>query len=375
MSHWTFIGTLLAALMVLAGPSWGAVTPPDRTGDAASTRAAPSQTPSSADWDKRAYSACVPAAMQQGASADGAARYCSCALQKLDVVPLPQRDALGPTSPELRSAENACRSLATAGQTPIDAAQWDRDMYSSCIPAAMRTGAAADAAERYCKCAEQQLDALTPQQKQALDAASPELMAAAERCRPEAEAPSVGFVLPRSASVGDEANSSSVGALNAQWEKATTSSCISGAARTGASADSAVRYCSCVVQQLDTLTLRQKQALGASSPELTAAVNLCRPQVGLGGYSSVAGLSARWNQATYGGCITTAKQTGASEEGAARYCGCLISEWDALTLKEKEALSTTSPEFSRAVYECRPLGGPRANNSDAPGSGAAVAPN
>ena len=65
---------------------------------------------------------------------------------------------------------------------------------------------------------------------------------------------------------------------NAEWDRGTYGSCVPSAMQNGASQGGAQRYCACVVQQLDQLSLQQKEALNAQSPELGQAASVCRPQ-------------------------------------------------------------------------------------------------
>ena len=63
-------------------------------------------------WDQATYSSCVPSAMQNGASPQGAQRYCACVVQALDQLGPQRKEALTAQSPELMQAANYCRPQA-----------------------------------------------------------------------------------------------------------------------------------------------------------------------------------------------------------------------------------------------------------------------
>jgi hypothetical protein len=69
----------------------------------------------------------------------------------------------------------------------------------------------------------------------------------------------------------DQFNSS----FNASFDKRTHDTCLPSAEAHGATAAVAETYCTCVVGQLDKLTVAQKMALNGSSPELQQAASAC----------------------------------------------------------------------------------------------------
>jgi len=66
--------------------------------------------------------------------------------------------------------------------------------------------------------------------------------------------------------------------FNASFDKNTHDSCVPSAEQHGLAAAAAETYCSCVVAQLDKLTVQQKMALNTSSPELQQAAATCNAQ-------------------------------------------------------------------------------------------------
>jgi len=64
--------------------------------------------------------------------------------------------------------------------------------------------------------------------------------------------------------------------FNSEFDKSAHDSCISSATAHGASPGRAERYCTCMVGQLDNLTVRQKMELRPSSPEVSQAFSACR---------------------------------------------------------------------------------------------------
>lgn len=64
--------------------------------------------------------------------------------------------------------------------------------------------------------------------------------------------------------------------FNAAFDKSTHDSCVRSATAHGAAPDAAERYCTCIVGQLDNLTVQQKRGLSRSSPELSLAASACR---------------------------------------------------------------------------------------------------
>jgi hypothetical protein len=65
-------------------------------------------------------------------------------------------------------------------------------------------------------------------------------------------------------------------AFNAGLDRSLHDSCVSAATEHGAPADAAERYCTCVVRELDKLSVAQRKALTPSSPKVTAAARLCQ---------------------------------------------------------------------------------------------------
>jgi hypothetical protein len=63
-------------------------------------------------WDQATYSSCVPSAEQNGASPQGAQRYCACVVSALDTLGPQRKEALTAQSPELMQAANYCRPQA-----------------------------------------------------------------------------------------------------------------------------------------------------------------------------------------------------------------------------------------------------------------------
>jgi hypothetical protein len=63
-------------------------------------------------------------------------------------------------------------------------ASFDKKTHDSCLPAAMKNGLSADAAEKYCTCAVAKLDKLSLQDKMSLQSHPERLQAAADACRP-----------------------------------------------------------------------------------------------------------------------------------------------------------------------------------------------
>jgi hypothetical protein len=66
--------------------------------------------------------------------------------------------------------------------------------------------------------------------------------------------------------------------FNDTFAKTTHDSCLRSAQSHGASADSAERYCSCVVSRLAPLSVADKMALPQHQDALTAAANACKSQ-------------------------------------------------------------------------------------------------
>jgi hypothetical protein len=74
-------------------------------------------------------------------------------------------------------------------------------------------------------------------------------------------------------------NSTLSQSFNTSFDKSTHDSCVSSATSNGAPAATAETYCSCFVAQMDKLTVQQKMALNASSPEVTQAATACKAQL------------------------------------------------------------------------------------------------
>jgi hypothetical protein len=66
--------------------------------------------------------------------------------------------------------------------------------------------------------------------------------------------------------------------FNASFDKSIHDSCVPSAEQHGLAAAAANTYCSCVVGQLDKLTVQQRMALNTSSPEVTQAAATCNAQ-------------------------------------------------------------------------------------------------
>jgi hypothetical protein len=142
------------------------------------------------------------------------------------------------------------------------------------------------------------------------------------------------------------------------WDRGTYSACVPSTLQSGATARGAHRYCACVVAELDQLTLRQKQALTPASPEFGQAADACRPlQTDDSAPSGDADAQrdAAWDRTAYTACVPSAIGNGATSQGAARYCACLVAELDQLTLAQKSALTPNSPDIAGAASQCRPL--------------------
>jgi hypothetical protein len=66
--------------------------------------------------------------------------------------------------------------------------------------------------------------------------------------------------------------------FNTQFDKSTHDSCVSTATGNGHPADVAEKYCTCVVGQLDKLSVADKMALPMHQEKLQAAAQACQPQ-------------------------------------------------------------------------------------------------
>jgi len=66
--------------------------------------------------------------------------------------------------------------------------------------------------------------------------------------------------------------------FNASFDKKTHDSCITTATQRGAAADVAEAYCTCVVTQLDKLSVADKMSLEAHQEKLQPAIDACKPK-------------------------------------------------------------------------------------------------
>jgi len=66
--------------------------------------------------------------------------------------------------------------------------------------------------------------------------------------------------------------------VNAAFDRSASASCLTAAEAKGAMRALAQSYCSCVLVQLDKLTVAQKLALNDNSPELQQAATACGAQ-------------------------------------------------------------------------------------------------
>src|SRR5215469_8711207 len=65
--------------------------------------------------------------------------------------------------------------------------------------------------------------------------------------------------------------------FNASFDKSTHDSCVQAATGKGNAADAAEKYCTCVVAQLDKLSVDDKMKLNQEPDKLTAAAQACQP--------------------------------------------------------------------------------------------------
>jgi hypothetical protein len=68
-------------------------------------------------------------------------------------------------------------------------------------------------------------------------------------------------------------------AFNQAFDKSTHDSCVPAAEAHGATPDLAEKYCTCVVGQLSSLTVQEKQNLNNTPEKLTAAASVCKAQL------------------------------------------------------------------------------------------------
>jgi|HubBroStandDraft_1064217.scaffolds.fasta_scaffold1188525_2 hypothetical protein len=66
--------------------------------------------------------------------------------------------------------------------------------------------------------------------------------------------------------------------FNAAFDKKTHDSCVTSATQRGAAADVAEKYCTCVVTELDKLSVPDKMSLQAHQEKLQPAMDACRPK-------------------------------------------------------------------------------------------------
>ena len=67
--------------------------------------------------------------------------------------------------------------------------------------------------------------------------------------------------------------------FNAAFDKSTHDSCVTSAVAHQAAPDAAEKYCSCIVTQLQGLSVAEKQSLSPTSDKANQAVAHCRAQV------------------------------------------------------------------------------------------------
>jgi hypothetical protein len=96
---------------------------------------------------------------------------------------------------------------------------------------------------------------------------------AALACLAACGGPSGGNSANSTASAGSSFDAS----FNTAFDKSTHDSCVTSAQTHGAAADVAEKYCTCVVAQLDKLSMQEKMALPQHEETLTAAANACKP--------------------------------------------------------------------------------------------------
>jgi hypothetical protein len=131
------------------------------------------------------------------------------------------------------------------------------------VTAAERQRATPRVAERYCGCVVRVLEELPPEARQALTPDSPLLGKAAEVCN---------------AGVGETGASPSpeTARASAAFDRATYEACVPAAERNNVGAETAKRYCACIVRVLGELPAERKVALTPSAPEVQDAVEVCR---------------------------------------------------------------------------------------------------
>jgi hypothetical protein len=65
--------------------------------------------------------------------------------------------------------------------------------------------------------------------------------------------------------------------FNQAFDKKMHDSCVQSAISHQAAADAAEKYCGCIVQQLSSLSVQEKENLSAASPKAQQAVARCKP--------------------------------------------------------------------------------------------------
>jgi hypothetical protein len=65
--------------------------------------------------------------------------------------------------------------------------------------------------------------------------------------------------------------------FNASFDKSTHDSCVSTATGRGGAPDVVERYCTCVVTQLDKLSVDEKMKLNQAPDKVSAAAQACQP--------------------------------------------------------------------------------------------------
>jgi hypothetical protein len=93
-----------------------------------------------------------------------------------------------------------------------------------------------------------------------------------------AEPAPVGEPAVAAAPAPADASPSSIDAFNAAFDKSTYASCLPAAEAHGATSTAAASFCTCMIGQVDKLTVQQKMALGPNSPELQQADAVCEAQ-------------------------------------------------------------------------------------------------
>jgi hypothetical protein len=90
---------------------------------------------------------------------------------------------------------------------------------------------------------------------------------------------SVGLAALASVGVAGCGNKDFDNSFNTSFDKSTHDSCVPSAVQHGAPPDGAERYCTCVVKELDKLSVQQKMSLSPTSPEISNAASACVGQL------------------------------------------------------------------------------------------------